>query len=466
MPTTAIRTFTDLRKRLAGELVLPGDPDWDLARSAWNLTADQRPAAVAIAATPDDVAAVVNAARAAGLRVAVQSTGHGAAPLTELGNTVLLKTSRLRTLQIDAGARQAIAGAGCLWIEVTRPASAAGLAPLAGSSPDVGVAGYTLGGGLSWLARRHGLAASSVTELQVVTADGRLRRVDATHDPDLFWALRGGGGSFGAVTELRFTLYPVPALSAGWLVWPMSEAARVLTGWREWLAGVPDTVTSIARLVRFPDLPELPDTLRGRQLVLVEAAILGDQATSDRLLRGIRALRPELDTFAATAPVALSRLHMDPEQPVPVAGDHALLGDLPPAAVDALLAAAGPGVDTPVGAVELRHLGGALARRPPGAGVLATLEGEFLLHAAGVVPTPAAEPAVLAAATGIVQALQPWHTSRGYLNFAESRSADPSRLFGPDAARRLAAIKAEVDPTDLFHANHPVGRQDDPIAPA
>src|SRR3954469_11422213 len=199
----------ELGARIEGTVVAPQDAGWDEARAAWNLAVDQRPALVAIPHSAADVVAIVDFARANGLRVAPQGTGHNASAIASLENTVLVKTTALRDVEIDVPRRRARVGAGVLWAEVTAPASEHGLAPLAGSSPDVGVVGYTLGGGVSWLGRRHGLAANSVIAIEVVTADGRLRRDDRKHDADLFWALRGGGGSFGAVTAIEFRLYPI-----------------------------------------------------------------------------------------------------------------------------------------------------------------------------------------------------------------------------------------------------------------
>jgi len=433
-------------------------PDWDAARAAWALAADQHPAAVAHPATPEEVAQVVNAARAAGLRVAAHTTGHGAGPLAspKLTDAILCKTSRLTGVEIDTTARHARVGAGTVWLDVTRPASQAGLAPLAGSSPDVGVAGYTLGGGLSWLGRRYGLAANSVTALELVTADGRHRRVDHHHDPELFWALRGGGGNFGVVTALEFTLYPVPELYAGWLVWPWEHARTVLSAWADWCAETPEAVTSTARLLQFPPAPEIPEPFRGRNMVAVEAAMLCDQAEGAKLLRGLRGLRPELDTFAMVPPVALSRLHADPEQPTLGLADQTLLAGLPEAGLDALLEVAGPDTGSTLTIVELRQLGGALARQAPGAGALATLDGSFVLCGLGIAPNPEATAVMQVGLTALFDRLRTWDTGRGYANFAESYPADTRTFFPPEVYQRLGQVKREVDPDGVFLANHPI----------
>lgn len=457
MPDNTTRSILeDLSTQLPDRVVLPDDPEWDAARAAWNLAVDQHPAAVALPATPAEVAQVVTAARAAGLRVAAQTTGHAAGPLPTLEDTILCKTSKLAGVSIDPHARQARVGAGTVWLEVTRPASQAGLAPLAGSSPDVGVAGYTLGGGLSWLGRRYGLACNSVTAIEVVTTDGRLRRVDANNDAALFWALRGGGGNFGVVTALEFTLYPVPELYAGWLVWPAEHARTVLGAWLDWCAQAPETVTSSARLLQLPPAPELPEPIRGRNLVVVEAAMLCDQEDGAKLLRGLRSLDPELDTFETVPPVALSRLHADPEQPTPGLVDQTLLGDLPEAGLDALLSAAGPDSGSPLMIVELRQLGGALARPAPGAGALATLDGSFALLGGGIAPDPEAAAALEAALPPLVDSVRAWDTGRGYGNFAESYPTDTRTFFPPEVYQHLEQVKREVDPDGVFLANHPI----------
>ena len=200
---------SSLRDRMSGRVSAPGDLDWDEARQAWNIAVDQRPAAVAIPHSVDDVIAIVDFANERDLRVTAQGTGHNAGAFDTLADTILVKTQEMRGVEIDAEARVARVAAGTLWIEVTEPASALGLAPLAGSSPDVGVVGYSLGGGSSWLARKYGLSSNSVVAIELVTADGELVRADAEHHADLFWALRGGGGNYGVVTHMEIRLYPL-----------------------------------------------------------------------------------------------------------------------------------------------------------------------------------------------------------------------------------------------------------------
>ncbi len=442
-----------LRARLEGTIVLPGEESWDQARQAWNLAVDQRPALVALPRSSRDVQLLVDHARESGLRVAMQGTGHNAGPLAggALERTMLVRTSEMREVHIDAQARVARVGAGVLWAEVTGPASEAGLAPLAGSSPDVGVVGYTLGGGLSWLGRRYGLAAERILAVEVVTADGRLVRCDRRTEADLFWAIQGGGGSFGAVTAMEFELIPLSEVYAGMLLWPADRAAEVTHAWREWTATAPDAATTALRIVHMPPIPDLPDFLRGRSIVVIDGAVVGDEASAREIMAPLRALEPEMDTFAMIPPAGLSHIHMDPEHPVPGLSSTAMLDALPAEAADAFVDLGRPGGALMM--VELRHVGGALSR--PGTGALRRLDGEYVLFALGVPMDPAMVPAIEAHLALAAAAMTPYGHGRGYANFSETPK-DPAAFFGADAYARLRRIKAEVDPGDVFQGNHPI----------
>jgi hypothetical protein len=294
----------------------------------------------------------------------------------------------IRKRRDDNELLRARVGAGVVWSEVSTAAAEFGLAALAGSGPDVGVAGYTLGGGISWLARRYGLAANSVLAVELVTADGRVVRADQYHEPDLFWALRGGGGAFGVVSALEFELYPVAAVYAGTLFWPMEQAERVLNAWRAWAQKSPNELTSCGRLLNLPPLPDLPEQLRGRSLVAIEVAHVGDRTEAAAYLQPLRALAPEMDTVTTIAAAQLARLHMDPDHPVPGAGDGRMLAALPAEAIAALVGVAGHGTGSPLLSVEIRHLGGAFGEVAAGAGALASIDAPFGMYAVGIAVTP------------------------------------------------------------------------------
>ena len=453
----ATRTHVDLaplRERHRGVVLGPGDLAWDGARQAWQLAVDQHPAVIAVPESESDVAAAVDFAREAGLRVAPQATGHNPGALApRLADALLLKTGRL--VGVEIGSRHARVGGGARWEEVVMRAQARGLAALHGSSPTVGVAGYSLGGGLGWLGRRHGLQANSVTAVELVTAGGEVVRADESTETDLFWALRGGSGNFGVVTAIEFELQPIAHVQAGCLVWDWHDSQRVLRRWADWTQEAPDDVTTSARIMQFPPLPAFPEPLRGRNVVMIDGAVVGDAGRADRLLRPLRELSPELDTFATVPAAELRRLHGDPEEPITAGSDHRMLTELPPDAVDAFVAAAGPGSGSPLTLAELRQLGGALGRRPERHGALATLDAAFLTVAVAIAPDPDSADAGAAAAQRLSAALEPWTSERRYLGFT-SKPVDARLGFEPGAYGRLQRIKTAVDPDGVFLANHPI----------
>jgi hypothetical protein len=419
-----------LRTRLTGDVYGPQDPGYDEVRKPWNRAVDQRPAAVAFPYTDADVVALVDFAREHGLFVAPQATGHGAGATGPLDATLLVNTKHMRGVRIDPQSRTARVRAGNRWEDVTTPAAAYGLAPLAGSAGHVGVVGYTLGGGLGWLGRAHGLACNSVIAIELVTADGRRLRTDARTEPELFWALRGGSScSFGIVTAIEFELYAVEDLRGGALIFPAARAEVVFAAWSEWTRTVPDEVTSLCRVVNPPG---------GDGVVLIEAAILGD----DRVLAPLRALEPVADTIRPMSPAELVEIHNDPKLPSPGAHGHRLLTNLSEGALAALVAHA----DAPLVSVELRHLGGALGRSSVCHGALGAVTGEYALFAVGIVPDAEAAMAVDAALTRLTDALEPWDAGRALVNFTHGRA----RFYDGFTQHRLRALKAQMDGEGLF----------------
>ena len=452
----SIDPHTELAARLAGRVVVPGGDGWDAARQAFNTALDVRPAAIALPVDEIDVVAIVRYARERGLRIAPQATGHNAGPLGPLEDTILVNVRELQSVSIDVGALRVRVGAGVKWEKVAPRLSDHGLAGLHGSSPDVGIAGYSLGGGMGWLARKYGLQTNSVTAMELVTADGRIVRTDADHEPELFWALRGGGGNYGVVTAIEFTVYPVEELYAGAMFFPFERSGEVLHAWRELLPSLPEEMMTWANLMHFPDAPFVPEPVRGGSFAIVMAAHLGTEDEGRALLRGVRERGPLIDTFAMVPPSELGELAMDPPDPLPLASTHRMLGELPAEAIDRLLAAAGPGspAGTSVALLQLRHMGGALARATPGAGARATLPGEVALFSLGV-PVDDASAAALEASLAAVHAAVDRYGVGDYPNFVEE-PADASAFFDAATWARLREVKALYDPTDLFKGNHHV----------
>ena len=429
-----------LRAAVAGAVITPDEAGWDAARAAWNLLADQRPELIVAAAGPDDVAEAVRYARAQELRAAAQSTGHGAAAPGALTGTLLIRTDGMNDVTVDPAERTARAGAGARWSDVIAAAAPHGLTGLHGFSAGVGVAGYVLGGGLGWLARRHGLASDHVRSFEVVTAEGERRHVDARREPDLFWALRGGGGAGVIVTSIELELVALREAYAGALLWPMARAGEVAHAYREWIRTVPDTLTSSLRLMHFPPLPALPEVLRGRALVQLTLTFVGERRDGDALVAPLRALSPAIDGVGVVPAAALGEIAGDPVDPVPDRSRSRLVASLTPDAVDTLVALADPAVTV----LEVRHLGGAL-RRPADPGAAGAVDAEALIFASGVPATPEQELA-LETTFAALDALGPAADRDTLPTFA-----GPGDVALPAAATdRLRAISAAQDPDGVL----------------
>lgn len=438
-----------LSRQLQGSLVNPDQAAYDEARRAWNLAADQRPAAVVFPETVDDVQAAVKGAVAADLRIAAQSTGHAALTLDPLDDAVLLRTERLSFVEIDPLTSRARVGAGARWGEVAAAAGAHGLAALSGSSPTVGVTGYTLGGGLGWLSRLHGLAANSVAAVELVTADGDLLRVDAEHEPDLFWALRGGGaGRFGVVTALEFDLFPLREAYGGMIAWPAEVGQELLAAYAEWTAGgLPTEMTAFFRYLSLPPIPEVPEPLRGRSVVDLTICFCGQPEQAEELLKPLRDLagEPVLDTLGMVPAPGLARINGDPEDPVPAMTESGMLASLDGSAPASLHDLLGPDSDSPLTFFQIRHLGGALAKAPTGSGVLSHLPAQYTYTGGGMLASAEVETAILDRMSKVEAALAPQLVDRHFLNFVE-RPRDFADCFGAEEHSRLVEIAARYDP--------------------
>jgi FAD binding domain len=441
---------------IAGRIATPSDSDWDEARLAWNLAADQRPEAVVFAENAADVAATVRFAAQNDLKVAAQGTGHGAAPLAPLAGTILLKTERMRGIEVDPEARTARLEAGVLSLELGEAAGAHGMCSLPGSSPDVGVVGYTLGGGLSWLGRRYGFACNRVAAIELVDAAGEPRTVDAENDPDLFWAMRGGGGGYAVVTALHVRLLPIGEIYAGALVFPAEVGAEAVRAYRDWAASVPDEVSTVVRFVTPPPIPDVPEPIRGRPLLTIDGACIGGQAEGEATIAPLREIGETImDSFEWMPTAGLSRIHMDPENPVPGIGEGGTLSELSDEAIDAFVSLAGPDSGSPLLLSELRHLGGALGRPADDGGALSHLDAGWVLYSIGMPMTPELGAAIPGHLQKIEQTMAAWRADGHYFNFTEG-PCDVDAILPPEVCDRLAEVKRKWDPDGRVVANHAV----------
>ncbi|MFC4565948.1 FAD-binding oxidoreductase [Nocardiopsis mangrovi] len=442
-----------LAGRTGGPVLRPGDDGFDDECSGYQTAFRHRPDVVVGAAAPDDVRAAVEFAAENGLPVGVQATGHGSPAPLEGG--VLIATHRMDGVRIDPAARSAWVAAGARWQQVVDAAAAHGLAPLSGSSPHVGAVGYTLGGGIGLLSRRYGYAADHVRRIDIVTADARLRRVTAESDPDLFWALRGGGRGFGAVTGVEIGLVPITRIYGGGLTFAADRMDDVLDAYAAWTAAVPEELTSSLTMVAMPDLPAVPAPMRGRHVATVSVAYIGGACEGERLVAPLRGVGPRLKDTLRDMPFTESgAVHAEPAQPHAYAGDSAMIGGVDGAALRAVRDLAGP--EAPVMCVVgLRHLGGALARPPEAANAVPHRPAAFSL---GVLsPVDGADPAAVRAAHGRVLAVVAGRTLGRSVNFAfgAGRAADPSGLHPAGDLRRLDALRRRLDPGGVFRHARP-----------
>lgn len=435
------------------EGVGPGDSRYDTLRAGFNLAVTHEPALIVEARSADDVAAAVAAATGERRPVGVMNTGHG--PSVPADGAVLIRTGRLAGVQVDPGRRVARVEAGACWRDVIAAAAPYGLAPLNGSSPDVGVAGYTLGGGVGLLGRRFGFAADHVHWMDVVTADGRLQRVDAVTDPDLFWALRGAGANFGVVTAMEIALFPVATLYGGELCFGPEHSDDVLRAYLAWARTAPETMASSLLLLRYPDDPAVPERLRGQHVTHLRLADSGDDAQAGRaLVDELRAAGPRLVDTVRPMPYAdVGTIHHDPTgTPVAAFDRNVLLRDLGGDAAAIITKLAGPDADAPF-LVELRAWGGALARQPAVPNAVGGRDAAFSLLA---IAGPPAEDR--AARDRLLAAVEPWSTGGSYLNFSgvEHATMLAAHHYRPDDLTRLRALKDRYDPGRTFSVTFPL----------
>ena len=431
------RTVQRLRQACGGAVQLPGDPGYDAARRAWNPAGDQRPAAVAYPADASEVAAVLRIAASGGLRVAPQATGHHGGALGDLDGAVLLRLAGLRGLSVDPDRRRARVAAGMLTRDLVEAAAGYGLAALHPASPDVGVIGHCMAGGLSWYARGRGLAASSVVAADLVLPGGRCVRADAGREPDLLWAMRGGGGGVGVAVAVELQLFRLPAVVAGRMVWDRCRPAEIVERWGAWCTSAPESVTTTLRV--------LPDP----GVVVVDGAVMGGRAAGERVLAPLRAMAPARDSFRQRALPDLLRLHPVRAAPYPMVTGTALLAGWSAPAGQVLADAVGR-TGGGLAVVELRQLGGALARPATGGGALPRLDGDMALVVAAPLGA-AGRDAAVARVARVIGAMRPWDTGRRYPGFS-ARAREAATAYPPATLARLRELRGRLDPGGLLVA--------------
>ncbi|WP_148573862.1 FAD-binding oxidoreductase [Nocardioides caldifontis] len=448
-PTTATTTSTtapydELRAVLTGTVHTPDDPAYATLSSPWLLTEPMRPAAVVAVRTAEDVAETVRFARRHGCTVGVQATGHGA--VSSLAGHLLVVTAGLDELTVHPQGWARV-GAGVKWKPVIEAAAPFGLAPLNGSTSDVGVVGYTTGGGVGPLARTHGLAADRVRAFDVVTGDGELRRVTPEEHPDLFRALRGGKGASAIVTAVEFDMVHLPTFYGGAVYFDAHDAATVISRWRTWSQELPEQGTTSFALFQLPDMPGVPPALAGRMTLAVRFAWTGDAQEGRRLLDQLRATGPVVLDDATLRPYTeVDAVHADPVDPMPVVDPAILLDGFPEEAIDTLLAVAGPDSGSPQLLVELRHLGGAYARPAAHPDAFCHRDAAYSLLAVGFPEMGAAEHA-----EQIFAAMAAWDNGMIWPNFGPAHDERTARrAYDEETLAHLAEVVRTYDPDGVL----------------
>lgn len=447
----------ELRHSVTGPVLEPGAAGYEAECATFNLVCPLRPALVVGASCEQDVVTAVRFAARHGLPVAVKTAAHQVVSPAEGG--LLITTQRMKGMSVDAQHGTARVEAGVRWSEVLPLAAEAGLAPVVGSAPEVGVVGYTLGGGQSpLLGRTYGYAADHVRRLNVVTADGELRRVTPLSDPDLYWALLGGKGNFGVVTEIEFDVFPVTRFYGGGIYFAGEHLPQVLDAWRAWLPTVGEDMTSSLAIQRLPDLPGLPDPLRGAFVIHLRIGYLGSADDGERLVQPLRASAPALVDLVGEKPfTAIAEIHMDPVDAMPYYDRSLGLAEFSAKTAQTLVELTGPESGCTLVNVEIRALGGAFDREPEFPNSVPSRGLPYVMFGFAVGGPDQAEP-LRAELARVFEGLAPWAAERNLVNFLSPDEATDTEgvreLYGAERYERLAALKKTYDPTNVFRFNY------------
>ena len=437
---------------------VPGSAGYREATAVYDLLAPALPDEAVIADSVGSVATAVARARSRGLDVEVISTGHASSMADPMNGVLLVRTVPGGPVEVDPGTCRARIPAGTRWGAVAEAAAQHGLGCLHGSSADVGAVGYLLRGGLSFYGRRFGLAVNSVRAVELVAADGRLHRVDADHEPSVFWAIRGGGGGFGVVTAVEIELFGAARVWTGADWWAVSDAGPLLDAWTSWTRTAPREVTTSFRILRLPPLPGVPEPLTHGPVVCLDGVALATtsaeetavSAKVDDLLGRMHGVAtPVLATWRAATTLDVPHTHMDPPDPLPVVGDHMVLRDLDSRGRRALLSTADAASQSPLVFTELRQLGGALADRVADGGAVNHLKGAYCYYALAIGADEGQASAIRRYLAQARAALAPWDTGSVVPNFVEDRD-NPGRWMNEERAAFVDLVRRDIDPDGLF----------------
>jgi FAD/FMN-containing dehydrogenase len=454
-------TVAELRQSVRGEILQPGDTGYEQARLVWNRMIDRRPALIVRCTGVADVIAAVRFARSNDLLVAVRGGGHNAAGFATCDGGIVIDCSPMKGVRVGPVARTAVAQAGLTWGELDHETQAFGLATTGGLVSTTGVAGFTLGGGIGWLMRKHGMAVDNLIGADLVTADGELVRASETENAELLWALRGGGGNFGVVTAFTFRLHPVgPTVYGGPIFFPYERAAELLRFYEQWTRTLADELTTLFAIAIAPPEPFIPEPLHGAPVALVFLCYAGPEQAGEAAIRPLREAMPPIADLAGPMPYTALQSIGDAGAPAGIRAYFRSLyvDELSDGAIETLLRQCDELRSLhPFSTLHIHHLEGAVGRVAEDATASGRRNARYVLNVVGLWDEQTRDGEHVAWVRRTSEALQPFASSGSYLNFLTDEGEDRVRaVYGPAKYARLAALKARYDPTNLFRLNQNV----------
>jgi FAD/FMN-containing dehydrogenase len=448
-------SIAELAQAMRGELIAPGDEGYDEARAIWNAAHDRRPALIARCAGVSDVMRAIEFARSEELAIAVRGGSHSIPGFSTVDGGIVIDLSPMKGMRVDPYAQTVTAQTGLTWAELDHETQAFGLATTGGLVSSTGIAGFTLGGGVGWLMRKHGLAADNLIGADVVTADGRLVHASADENPELLWGLRGGGGNFGIATSLQYDLHRVgPTVTAGVVFYPGDRAAEILRFYREWVQEAPDELTTLANLLTAPPAPFLPEEWHGKKLVALIGMHCGSQEDGERAVRALKEQGDPVADLMGPMPYVVMQSLVDP---LWGRGAHSYMkagfvGGLDDNAIDTLTSFH-QHATSPKSEIHVHHMGGAVARVAAEATAFGDRGAPFLLNVIASTFTADGYDESVQWAQQLHASMGPSLTGASYINFLSAEGDERVRAAYGSNYDRLVALKDEYDPTNLFRRN-------------
>jgi FAD/FMN-containing dehydrogenase len=456
----------ELRNGFTGDLILPGEPGYEEARTVFNRMIDKRPAVIVRCSTTDDVVAAVNFGRDNGLEVSVRCGGHSVAGLS-VGDGIVIDLGGLKRIEVDPGAKLAKAGGGVLWGEFDQATQEHGLHTPGGRVTTTGIGGFTTGGGYGWTSSKHGLTCDNLVAAEVVTADGNVVTASEDENADLFWGVRGGGGNFGIVTRFDLRLHELgPIVLAGLALWPLERAPEVITAWRDYVDGAPDELSTACVVITAPPEEFVPDHLKGRPALGMAVIHVGDPEEGAAVIQPLKDLRPEVDLIQPMPYTAFQAM-LDPTAPPGKRsywrGEY--MTELGDGAIETFLEHAPPLTTAamPFSQAVIFRIGQGVAAMPDDATAFSHRDANYLFHPISVWDGAADDERVIAANRAFADAMRPFSTGGAYLNFTPERDRVRG-AYGEEKFKRLVALKDTYDPDNLFRGNQNIGPSKEAVA--